>query len=341
MIVSLGYIKGSLQRLPRSACTLGNSSLESCTLHPHSSLTSKMSGSRIAQPRPSRLGTGRMSPDLRADQGGFSNSFQQSNQRRENAYYSATSQLREESAAQSSEESAARSREEATERIETRDREFLTRRRKFTLSNCRLELEQSTLTISPASSEDDFDSNTVNLDDFVGNISGELVWGAGEVNFSESSTSIRLQKTLLLAACSRGNEVPITPDPEFAELMSSADWMNFTVITQPDMRGFFKSPAFQRSVTSVARSAVEEVMKQMRTKMMEAVETAIKRVSDESEEFILTEMDALVKKATRTAAYAGLGRLKIMQLEQRRAFNLFAPHIAAPIVDEVEPDESD
>ncbi|KAF7341732.1 hypothetical protein MSAN_02072000 [Mycena sanguinolenta] len=317
--------------------------------------TSPMPG--LAQPRPSRLGGMDVRGMFSADQGGFgaqgsfseSNSFQQGGQRRESSY---NTSRREEFTSDRS--------EEATKRVETIE-ESRSRRRRFTLADCRLELEQSTLTISPASREDDFVSNTVNLDDFVGNISGELVWGAEAVNFSESCTSIRLAKTFLIASCSRGTDVvpgklnlddhiayiastrrfePILPDPAFAELMSSANWMNFTVITQPDMRNFLRSPAFQSAVGLVARNAVEEVLKQMRTKMMEAIETAIKAVTAESDEFVQSEMETLVKKATKTAAYTGLGQLKLMQLEQRRAFNIFAPHIsAAPIVEEVEPED--
>ncbi|KAJ6453781.1 hypothetical protein C8R45DRAFT_1038859, partial [Mycena sanguinolenta] len=314
-----------------------------------------MSGSRtrsppqapqgVVQPRPSRLGN----MDFRGEQGGFgaqgsfneSNFFQQSNQRRESSFNTTRT-----------------SEESASDRFEVkRVEETRIYRHKFTLADCRLELEQSTLTISPASGEG-FESNAVNLDDFVGNISGELVWGAEAINFSESSNSIRLVKTFLIASCARGNEFvsarlnlddhiayiaanrrfePVLPDPELAELMSSANWMNFTVITQPDMRSFLRNPAFQKAISKVARNAVEEVMKQMRSKMMEAVEKSIAEVTEESNEFVQTEMETLVKKATRTAAYTGLGQLKLMQLDQRRAFNVFAPHISAgPIVEEME-----
>jgi hypothetical protein len=47
-------------------------------------------------------------------------------------------------------------------------------------------------------------------------------------------------------------------------------------------------------------------------------------------------METLIKMATKSAAYSGLGQLKMMHLEQRRAFNTFAPHISAPSIHEEE-----
>ncbi|KAJ7145543.1 hypothetical protein C8R44DRAFT_863416 [Mycena epipterygia] len=41
-----------------------------------------------------------------------------------------------------------------------------------------------------------------------------------------------------------------------------------------------------------------------------------------------TEMETLTKKATNAAVYSGLAQLTIMSLAQRRAYNVFHPHIA-------------
>ncbi|KAJ7838084.1 hypothetical protein B0H14DRAFT_3870202 [Mycena olivaceomarginata] len=313
----------------------------------------------IAQPRPrppSRqarmpefggglFGDRSNSEGMRGFAGSESNSFQQSSQRQE-SYSSASGTTRKSEQASKTFESSEVTR---------------VRRRRYTLADCELELELSILTIRPVEgSEFQFESTNFDLNDFVGNISGELVWGGGALQFTESCTGIRLENTFLVASCSRGRDEfvqarlnlddhiayisvrrcfqPITPDPAFAELMSSANWMNFTVITQPDMRSFLKNKAFQDAVSGVARRAVEEVMSQMQEQMMRAVEEAVKRVSEEAEDFVQSEMETLVKKATKTAAYTGLGQLKMMELEQRRAFNIFAPHITAPIIEEPEPD---
>ncbi|KAJ7267090.1 hypothetical protein C8J57DRAFT_1326601, partial [Mycena rebaudengoi] len=223
---------------------------------------------------------------------------------------------------------------------------------KLTLADCQLDLRLSILTIT--STEVELSSNTLDLDDYVGNISGELVWASGADKFTKSCENIQLQGTVLRASCPRDRDefvqseldlnehivynsirrcfVAIVPDEAFTELMSSANWMNFTVITRPDMRSFLSHPAFQNAIRSVAQRAVDEVMTQMKTVMTLAVEEAVAIVSARSEEYVQDEMETLIKMATKSAACSGLGQLKMMQLEQRRAFNTFAPYISAPSI---------
>ncbi|KAJ7267062.1 hypothetical protein C8J57DRAFT_1326534 [Mycena rebaudengoi] len=327
-----------------------------------------MSGSRT-QPRPSRTPApqmsqpqpfrpftgGNLSPDsangFGANFGGAQfgeqqstfNQSKQSSQRQESSYSSTT---RREDVKQNFESSR-----QAIEEYRTRTST------KLTLADCQLDLKLSILTIT--STEVELSSNTLDLDDYVGNISGELVWANGADKFTESCESIQLQGTILRASCPRGRDefvqaeldlnehiaynsirrcfVAIVPDEAFTELMSSANWMNFTVITRPDMRSFLSNPAFQSAISSVAQRAVDEVMAQMKTVMTLAVEEAVAIVSARSEEYVQDEMETLVKMATKSAAYSGLGQLQMMQLEQRRAFNTFAPYISAPSLHEEEP----
>ncbi|KAJ7088251.1 hypothetical protein C8R44DRAFT_751829 [Mycena epipterygia] len=301
----------------------------------------------IAQPRPGRPYVGsRLSPDSEsATQQAASTESTASFQRQESSAYNAT-----------------RRDEEAEQRLDLNEHSYnfcttRVRSRRPTLADCQLDFELSTLTvtINPWSSNDEFDSTTVNLDDYVGNIGGVLVWGGEVVEFSQSCSSIELQGTLLIAMCSldeRGslNDAvrssldlndhiayissrrcfeAVDPDPALTELMSSANWMNFALITHPDLRGFLNSPAFQIAVKGVAQRAVDEVMSQMKKEMQEAVEKAVAKVSTEAAEFIESEMDTLTKRATNAAAYSGLGQLTIMSLEQKRAYDRFAPHISA------------
>jgi hypothetical protein len=188
----------------------------------------------------------------------------------------------------------------------------------------------------------------LNLDEHVGNLCGELVWG--DRKFSQSCKNIRLEGTLLVANARVGDHdveakldlnehityiitrrcfEPIIPDPAFTELMSSAGWMNVAVITRPDMRGFLTNPAFQASIKKVAQRAVEEVISEMQEEMSRAVEKAVAMVSARSEEYIQYEIQSLTKRATliNAAAYSGLGQLTVMSDEQRLAYNTFAPHI--------------
>ncbi|KAJ7206896.1 hypothetical protein GGX14DRAFT_396830 [Mycena pura] len=222
-------------------------------------------------------------------------------------------------------------------------------RTRLTLADCQLELKMPILTIKPKSSGAQFTLTTLNLDDHLGNVDGELVWGYQK--FSASCKNVTLKGTLLVASCGRGDKEwieatldlsehitysfsrrcfeAILPDPGFIELMSSAAWMNVAVITQPDMRGFLTNPAFQGSIKSVARRAVEEVISEMREEMSRAVEKAVSQVSMRAEEHVQYEIESLTKRATliNTAAYSGLGGLTVMSHEQRRAYSSFAPVI--------------
>ncbi|KAJ7088270.1 hypothetical protein C8R44DRAFT_991129 [Mycena epipterygia] len=225
---------------------------------------------------------------------------------------------------------------------------------RLTLADCQLELKLSILTIKSRSGGFEFKTITVNLDEHVGNHYGKLVWG--DRKFSESCKDLLLDGTLLIAMC-RGengeyvkstldlNEYfiyattrrcfeAVVPDAAFTEMMSSAGWMNVAVITQPDMRGFLTTPAFQGAIRGVAQRAVEEVMYEMREEMSRAVEKAVSMVSAKSEEYVQWEMETLTKKATITtaaaAAYSGLGNLTVMSHEQRHAYNIFAPQLSLP-----------
>jgi hypothetical protein len=90
----------------------------------------------------------------------------------------------------------------------------------------------------------------------------------------------------------------------------------------------------------------EEMMSVIAVAVAKAVETAVEAaettVSNESEQYVESEMAALSMKATGTAAYSGLAQLTVMQARQKRAYNRFAPHIgAAPITEDAEDSDSD
>ncbi|KAK7036206.1 hypothetical protein R3P38DRAFT_2911005 [Favolaschia claudopus] len=311
---------------------------------------SPFSNNGIAQPRamppPPRLGNGfqnMRNAGFGEEQGSYSESYQSSQASQARSY-----------------SQAERRNEESTTKTSESFEERRVQRSRFTLADCKLSLSLSTLTIDPLV-EGAFNSNTINLDDFIGNNGGELAWITGDrqpnVNFSASCTNIRLEQTFLIAMCDRGrDDAPapsrlnlddyiaymaarrcfdaVVPDPEFADLMSSGKWMNFTLITQPDMRMFLRNPAFQKVIGNVARRAVEQVMTQIKEEMMRAVEEAVTRVNSESDEFVDSEMQILVKQATKTAAYKGWGELTLMEAEQRRAFRTFATHINANYMEE-------
>ncbi|KAJ7731699.1 hypothetical protein DFH07DRAFT_150888 [Mycena maculata] len=320
-------------------------------------------GPPFAQPQPGRFSNaGNLSPESGGGQFGYDRGGQfvggQSGQQSysESKQGSQQAQYRESSYTVST----TRSRDEVKKSFENSRlaiEEYRTRHNAtLSLADCQLDLELSILTITPRSPDIELTSNTLDLDEYIGNIGGELVWAGGADKFTQSCDGIRLQGTVLHASCPRGKDefvqaeldlhehiaynsarrcfVAVIPDAAFTELMSSANWMNFTVITRPDMSSFLKNPAFQHAISSVAQRAVDEVMNQMKEVMALAVEEAVAMVSAKSEEYVQSEMETLIKMATKSAAYSGLGQLRMMQLEQRRAFNTFAPHISADTIPE-------
>ncbi|KAJ6554637.1 hypothetical protein B0H19DRAFT_1235888 [Mycena capillaripes] len=268
------------------------------------------------------------------------NSYQQTSQRRENSEYHST-----------------RKSDKLTKNFESSEPNRSTRRtRGRNLADCDLALQVPILTISPKSSSDfQFNPTEIDLDDYVGDIDGELVWGGDALKFSDSCPSIRLEGTFLLATslldeterklnledhiaymASRRCFEAVTPDLELAELMSSAKWMDLTVVARPDMRNFLRDPAFQKAVSRVVRRAVEEVMSEVKEEMIRAVEQAVTMVAAGSHQYVDSEMDALARVANKTTAYTGLGQLTMMGLKQLAAFNEFAPKIGAiPIIEEM------
>ncbi|KAJ7431163.1 hypothetical protein FB451DRAFT_1300949 [Mycena latifolia] len=124
-----------------------------------------------------------------------------------------------------------------------------------------------------------------------------------------------------------------TKSPAYAGL-DQMSWMNLTIVTQPDMRGFLKNPAFQNAISSVAQRTIDAAMKQMKELTALPVEEAVAMVSAKSEEYVQREMETFIKMATKSAAYTGLGSLKMMTPEQIRAYNAFAPQISADLVPE-------
>ncbi|KAJ7145536.1 hypothetical protein C8R44DRAFT_845043 [Mycena epipterygia] len=236
-----------------------------------------------------------------------------------------------------------------------------------TLADCELvfDVQTVTLTIKPGSPDID---TVVNLDEHVGNIGGALVWHGSDVKFSQSCSGIRLEGALLRATCTGGDggsveatldlnmhltyvtsrhcfEVVI-PDRELTQFMSSSSWMNFAVITRPDI---FTNAAFQKAVKDVAQSSVNEVKDEMKQAMELVIEQAMalvieqakfmlehamKIVSSRSEQFVQSKMDTLIRTTANAGAFYGLGGLEVMNLEQRRYYNAFAPYIKASLMPE-------
>ncbi|KAJ7220898.1 hypothetical protein GGX14DRAFT_676380 [Mycena pura] len=129
-------------------------------------------------------------------------------------------------------------------------------RTRLTLADCQLELKMPILTIKPKSSGAQFNLTTLNLDDHLGNVDGELVWGYQKI--SASCKNVTLKGTLLVASCERGNKESL----DLTEYITYSSSRRCFEAILPDP-GFLTNPAFQESIQTVARRAVEEVTSEM------------------------------------------------------------------------------
>lgn len=94
-------------------------------------------------------------------------------------------------------------------------------------------------------------------------------------------------------------------------------------------------------MTRVREEMMNEIMVAVEKAVDTAVAAAVTTVSEQSEQYVESQMAALVMKATRTAAYSGLAQLTVMQASQKRAYNTFAPHIGADPIAEEDMESSD
>ncbi|KAJ6480341.1 hypothetical protein C8R45DRAFT_351733 [Mycena sanguinolenta] len=238
----------------------------------------------------------------------------------------------------------------------------------MTLADCKLTPEDGVqLRVEWMSLDDRPANSTLDLDKFIGNIGGRLVWGSGASSFSQSCNDPRLEGTFLVASCfhngtytedrlnldlyitysstsSGGSGPGFGPvDSEFSGFMASPnDWMNVTIITQPDMSTFLGHPRFRKVVSGVAQRSVDEamsnmqhVMQQMAQQMVQhMVAEAMTMVRSRSTLHIEQEMDQLVRTAAAqaAAAYSNVNGFRIMQPEAIQPYNTFAAQINARLL---------
>ncbi|KAF7378122.1 hypothetical protein MSAN_00236500 [Mycena sanguinolenta] len=236
-----------------------------------------------------------------------------------------------------------------------------------TLADCILTLEDGVQLRIEWTSLDDKPANSIlDLDKFIGNIDGRFVWGNGASGFSQSCNNPRLEGTFLVASCfyngtytedrlnldlyiiyssaPSGDSGPgFGPvDSDFSEFMAAPnDWMNLTIITQPDMRTFLGHPRFQKVVSGVAHRAVGEAMVEMQYVMQQMAQQMVQQMVGEamamvrrrSTLHIEREMNQLVKTAAvHTAAYSNVDGFRLMQAGAIPPYNAFAAQIKAPLL---------
>ncbi|KAF8146585.1 hypothetical protein K438DRAFT_1780786 [Mycena galopus ATCC 62051] len=219
---------------------------------------------------------------------------------------------------------------------------------------------------SPTGEDKNF---VVNLGRYIGNVGGQLVWGGKGFNESCENPHLE-EKTVLVAQCrctfrdSGGKEIHIYDgegkvlyverrldlknhiiydkahaggsfnlvgaDDEFSHVISSAKWMKYAIITQPDMGSFLREKAVKDAVSMVAARTVAQVMHQTEQVLAEVVKVALDMIKQKVQDHIDHELDRLVKTAALSTAYSsGLGGFTQMEDAHRMAYHSIAPHMEA------------
>ncbi|KAJ7222606.1 hypothetical protein GGX14DRAFT_388386 [Mycena pura] len=244
--------------------------------------------------------------------------------------------------------------------------------RSVPLGNCTFALSPTdlgSLTISwtphNANPSDPQKTFQVNLNNHIGNVGGQLVWGG--TDFSESCDDIKLidNTTVLSAKCrhthftdSNRNEIRlrdsqdtaisvvreldlkdhiiydraldggsfniVAGDPDFSRVISSASWMKYAIITQPDMGSFLRQKPVQNAVGDVAERTVAQIMHQTELVLAQVVKAALDAIKKQAKELIADELDRLAKRAALTTGYAsGFGAFAQMH---DAAYHVMAEH---------------
>lgn len=198
-------------------------------------------------------------------------------------------------------------------------------------------------------------SITVNLDQFIENANGHLVWTRTARGFSQECKpgSISLDGTVLVAWCrvtwsgkpddyhessldlknhfvfTDSGFKPSDPDDisELTAMISSASWMDFTFITQANLSAFLQNPAFKKTVSSIARRAIELANSQANAviQQMQQMVWRLQTINEHSEQYIQHQVAAVIQSAAETAgAVAAMGKLTMMAAQQKAAYANFA-----------------
>ena len=141
--------------------------------------------------------------------------------------------------------------------------------------------------------------STLNLDDYIGNINGELIWG--KKGFTKSSQKITLEGGYLKAECELEDKSKFVPArlylggflmvingkleirefTDISELLSEVPWMKFKIVAQPDISLFHGHQAVRETVSRAAELAVEQ-----------ATEIVISKIT----QYIRQEMSSIIQE---------------------------------------------
>ncbi|THU92004.1 hypothetical protein K435DRAFT_800806 [Dendrothele bispora CBS 962.96] len=167
-----------------------------------------------------------------------------------------------------------------------------------TVSADKLRLQGSVLHADFRKADGGFASSTIDLDEYIGVVSGKLVWG--RKGFRSECTNIRLEEYTIKVECRDeethssvtadldltrylqvydgvlGVKVAEVPNAELSNLFSEVRWMKFKVVTEPDASVAVKNPAFKGAISSLAELTSRHVVTDLSEDLKKSVAMEIK-----------------------------------------------------------------
>ncbi|THU92906.1 hypothetical protein K435DRAFT_905117 [Dendrothele bispora CBS 962.96] len=169
---------------------------------------------------------------------------------------------------------------------------------KKTVSADKLRLQESVLHAECRKADGSLASSTIDLDEYIGVVSGKLVWG--RKRFRSKCTNIRLEEYTIKVECRDeethssvtadldltrylqvydgilGVKVAEASNAELSNLFSEARWMKLKVVTEPDASVVVKNPAFKAAFSSLAELTSKHVVTEMSEDLEKSVAMEIK-----------------------------------------------------------------
>ncbi|THU92010.1 Cyanovirin-N [Dendrothele bispora CBS 962.96] len=185
---------------------------------------------------------------------------------------------------------------------------------KETVPKDRLRLQGSVLHADCRKADGSFASSTIDLDEYIGVVSGKLVWG--RKGFRSECTNIRLEEDTIKVECrdeethssvtadldlSRylqaydgilGVKVTEASEAELSDLLSEARWMKLKVVAEPDASTVIKNPAFKDAFSSLAELTSRHVVTELSEDLVESVGMEIKEAMEAKIKAQVTEVVA-------------------------------------------------
>jgi hypothetical protein len=159
--------------------------------------------------------------------------------------------------------------------------------------------------------------SSIDLDQYIGLVNGQLVFGAKGFTKHKHLRNIRLEGFIIYAEVyteglgeswieisldisekfknKNGILIAVTMNADLSVMLSEIPWMKFKVIAEPDMSVFARHPVMQQTMVSIAESTVEHVTNQMSSMIQTAIQQAVRVVTESAMVHIEQSMQTMVQ----------------------------------------------